>query len=433
MNNLRTQIDNRRFAHEVIFEPVTGIVATNVQDAIEIVLGSSAPSDAQYYVAAADSDLSNEVVVPAFIQTLLDDTTQGAAQATLGLVPGADVQAYSANLDLWSAETPTNYALLATLASNANGDGASLIGIEDSATLITATTVEGALAENRTAIDAIEADYLTSSDIGSTVQAYDADLDTWAGLTPSANFQTLVTQTFAQMRASLDLEAGTDFYSIAAADAAFQPLDSDLTAIAALANTNGNFIVGNGSAWVAESGNTARTSLGLGTGDSPTFTDITLSNDLLLSSGSILNFNSGDVTITHSSNQLALAGGNINFADNQAIRPRMLDYGIVVNILGDLGGGTDAINLESGNVVSATVSTSTQTFTFSNPPASGYEGKIVLYLTNGGSQTVNWPASVDWVGGTAPTLTASGLDILVFTTIDGGTTWFGNLVGLDYS
>lgn len=43
-----------------------------------------------------------------------------------------------------------------------------------------------------------------------------------------------------------------------------QPIDSDLTAIAALANTNSNFIVGNGSAWVAESGATARASLSLG-------------------------------------------------------------------------------------------------------------------------------------------------------------------------
>lgn len=43
-----------------------------------------------------------------------------------------------------------------------------------------------------------------------------------------------------------------------------QAADADLTAIAALANTNGNFIVGNGSAWVAESGATARASLSLG-------------------------------------------------------------------------------------------------------------------------------------------------------------------------
>lgn len=43
-----------------------------------------------------------------------------------------------------------------------------------------------------------------------------------------------------------------------------QAWDVNLDQIAALAVTNGNFIVGNGSAWVAESGATARASLGLG-------------------------------------------------------------------------------------------------------------------------------------------------------------------------
>ncbi len=45
---------------------------------------------------------------------------------------------------------------------------------------------------------------------------------------------------------------------------AFPDLDADLTAIAGLANDDGNFIVGNGTTWVAESGATVRTSLGLG-------------------------------------------------------------------------------------------------------------------------------------------------------------------------
>lgn len=66
-------------------------------------------------------------------------------------------------------------------------------------------------------------------------QPLDADLTTWAGLTPSANAQSLVTAAdYAAMRALLDLEAGTDFYSIAAANAAFQPLDADLTTWAGL-------------------------------------------------------------------------------------------------------------------------------------------------------------------------------------------------------
>ena len=44
---------------------------------------------------------------------------------------------------------------------------------------------------------------------------------------------------------------------------------------------------------------------------------------------------------------------------------------------------------------------------------------------------MNWPGTVDWAGGTAPTLTASGLDILVFVTTDGGTIWHGMVASAD--
>lgn len=84
--------------------------------------------------------------------------------------------------------------IIADYAATSNGNGASKIGIEDSGGLITATTVEGALAENRTAIDtaeaaiaAIEADYLTSSDIGSTVQPLDELLTEIAALSTDPN------------------------------------------------------------------------------------------------------------------------------------------------------------------------------------------------------------------------------------------------------
>ena len=121
----------------------------------------------------------------------------------------------------------------------------------------------------------------------------------------------------------------------------------------------------------------------------------------------------------------------VNFADQLATRPEMKDYSETLNAIGGTGGGTQDIDINSGNVVSATVDTSTNTFTFSNPSATGKSCSFTLYLTNGGSQTVAWPATVDWTGGTAPTLTASGVDVLAFTTLDAGTIWYGFAAGLD--
>ena len=71
-----------------------------------------------------------------------------------------------------------------------------------------------------------------------------------------------------------------------------------------------------------------------------------------------------------------------------------------------------------------------QTLTFTNPPASGSAGSFTLIVTNGGSATLTWPTSVDWAGGTAPTLTSSGVDVLTFLTVDGGSIWYGFAAGL---
>lgn len=125
--------------------------------------------------------------------------------------------------------------------------------------------------------------------------------------------------------------------------------------------------------------------------------------------------------------------GDIVMADNLITRPVIKDYGETVNAIGSIGGGTQDIDLELGNVITATVDTSETTFTFSNPPASGTAGSFTLILTNGGSQTVNWPASVDWAGGSGPTLTSAGVDVLTFVTVDAGTTWYGFTAGLDMS
>ena len=95
--------------------------------------------------------------------------------------------------------------------------------------------------------------------IGTNVQAYDADLTTIGGLAKTngnfivGNGSAWVAESGSTARASLGLTIGSDV----------QAYDADLAAIGALAKTDGNFIVGNGSTWVAESGATARTSLGV--------------------------------------------------------------------------------------------------------------------------------------------------------------------------
>ena len=120
-------------------------------------------------------------------------------------------------------------------------------------------------------------------------------------------------------------------------------------------------------------------------------------------------------------------------SDQTVSRGNFKDYGEVVNVH-STSGGTQTFDLTAGNVVTATVATSTTTFVFSDPAATGTSFSFTLILTNGGSQTVVLPTEVQWAGGTAPTLTASGRDILTFTTIDAGAaTWYGFAAGLDMS
>ena len=175
-----------------------------------------------------------------------------------------------------------------------------------------------------------------------------------------------------------------------------------ITAMAALAD--GEMIVGDGTTDpVAESGATLRTSIGLGT-------------------FAVENVNAIPAQ--------TLAGA-VTGADQTVSAINLKDYGEVTNAIGSTGGGTQDIDLTLGNNVVATVDTSANTFTFSSPTASDELCGFTLFLTNGGSQTVNWPGTVDWAGGTAPTLTTSGIDILVFITTDGGTIWHGMVASAD--
>lgn len=209
--------------------------------------------------------------------------TPAQVRTTLALVVGTNVQAWDADLDAIAALSPSNDDVIqrkagawtnrtmaqvkTDLAITASDVGAQPLDSD-------LTTIAGLTATTDNFIVAVASAWASRTPaqvrttlglvIGTNVQAWDADLDTWATLTPSANAQSLVTAAnYAAMRGLLDLEAGTDFYSITAADAAFQPKDADLTTIAGLTATTDNFIVAVASAWASRTPAQVRTTLGL--------------------------------------------------------------------------------------------------------------------------------------------------------------------------
>jgi hypothetical protein len=91
-----------------------------------------------------------------------------------------------------------------------------------------------------------------------------------------------------------------------------------------------------------------------------------------------------------------------------------------------LSSGT--INLNNGNYFTYTV-TGSITFAPSNLASSGSVNSFILDLTNGGAYTVTWWSNLKWAGGTAPTLSTSGRDVLGFFTENAGTTWNGFVLG----
>ena len=113
---------------------------------------------------------------------------------------------------------------------------------------------------------------------------------------------------------------------------------------------------------------------------------------------------------------------SINMADNIVQSPVLKDYAET-----SIAMSANDVDLSLGNVQTKTIATNS-TLTFSNPPATGNAGSFTLILTNGGAATVTWPTSIDWPAATAPALTAAGVDVLFFTTIDGGTIWYGTAV-----
>lgn len=121
------------------------------------------------------------------------------------------------------------------------------------------------------------------------------------------------------------------------------------------------------------------------------------------------------------SGTLAILGNN-DFNFGVQYRQQIKDYSETVNVLGNVSGAV-TIDLTLGNVITATATGSITSITVTNVPAAGTEASFSLRATNFGSFTISWPAGTSWGSGSTPTLAMAGLSIVVFTTIDAGTTW----------
>lgn len=101
----------------------------------------------------------------------------------------------------------------------------------------------------------------------------------------------------------------------------------------------------------------------------------------------------------------------------------------VVQSLGSVN-GTLSIDGSLGELVTLTISGSITISLVSNSTTNCRT--ITLIITNGGSSVITWNTSIKWSGG-VPTLSTSGIDILTFTTVDNGTTWYGLINGTNFS
>ena len=150
------------------------------------------------------------------------------ARASLGLTIGTHVQAYDAGLTSIAGLTTAADKMLYTTASDTyattdlGATGKSLIAA-------------GTAAIARTVLSLVP---------GTDILAYDADLATIGGLAGTAGY----------LR-----KTGANAWELK--NESYQPLTANLTTLGGLAVTDGNFIVGNGTTWIVESGATARTSL----------------------------------------------------------------------------------------------------------------------------------------------------------------------------
>lgn len=270
------------------------VIGTNVQayDAELAALAgltSAADKGIQFTGAgtAATYDLST------FAKTFLDDVDAAAVRTTLGLVIGTNVQAYDADL--------------ATIAGLSAPGADRILFWDDSAGAFAYLTLGTNLSISGTTLNASGGGGgLSDGDYGDiVVSSSGAAINIDSGVLTTFGRSLIDDADAATARTTLGLgtmavETASSYLTTAAAAAAYQPLDADLTTIAGLTATTDNFMQAKSGEWASRTIEQVKTDLlltGTNSGDQTSIVGITGTKaqfDTAVTDGNILYV--GDVT-----------------------------------------------------------------------------------------------------------------------------------------
>ena len=266
------------------------------------------------------------------------------------------------------------------------------------------------------------AGYLTTSSAASTYQPLDADLTSIAALVgttgiltkTAANTWSLDTNTYLTTSSASStyqtLSGMSAYLTTSAAASTYQPLDADLTSIGGLAGTSGFLKKTAANTWALDTGSYAPSTSG---------------TSILKGNGS-----GGTTAATANTDYVSPTG-----ADGLLTRWMFQDTGW------DYFDSTTTatLNYVNGSVQRWTPSASSSpTLSITNWPPSGAMGELLIEAVNlGAAGTITWP-TINWIksdgtttttfGSNGVTVQSSGTDFILLWTRDAGTTIYGKFV-----
>jgi len=120
------------------------------------------------------------------------------------------------------------------------------------------------------------------------------------------------------------------------------------------------------------------------------------------------------------------AGVSLSYPTLTGVREAIVNLGAV--------SGSQTFNLQSGNIFQVKPNGAI-TVAPSNVPSSGtFVGMLIRHEGDGAARTYTWPGTTKWAYGETPSMTSTiaKFDLVSLFTYDGGTTWFGQILGQNY-